>query len=291
MKLASGHAAPTNGSGTIWNRLTAPPVKKHLYQGETQMSDADRIDEGEEDIYGPLMVSAWEWEQFESGLRSSNRFVAGPEEYLDRLLEGCRACSSELAKDTTLFRGRLHRPESGSQPWQSMALLPPAPDSCTAGRLNPEGIPYFYLASTRQTAVAEIRPWRGAQITVGGFNVTRNTQVVDLRPQGPETEHSSPVGWATFMLSRPVHQGDRLRYVATQYLAERLKSEGFEGMLYQSSLEPRGYNVALFDTGLATYAKGSRTVHSVHAVDYATSEFGGPFSDLGEDLSSRTDDE
>ena len=37
------------------------------------------------------------------------------------------------------------------------------------GRANPRGIPYLYLASTRETALAEVRPWIGSLISVAQF--------------------------------------------------------------------------------------------------------------------------
>ncbi|MFZ0569740.1 MAG: RES domain-containing protein [Rhodomicrobium sp.] len=44
--------------------------------------------------------------------------------------------------------------------------MKPIPNWLSEGRANPRGIPYLYLASTRDTALAEVRPWIGSHITV-----------------------------------------------------------------------------------------------------------------------------
>ena len=72
--------------------------------------------------------------------------------------------------------------------------------------------------------------------------------------------------WAAFMISRPVHRDDRFGYLGTQYLAERLKAAGAIGLLYASTLQPGGTNVALFsDSGLRPMGT---TFHEVTAVTY-----------------------
>ena len=43
---------------------------------------------------------------------------------------------------------------------------PPHP-LAISGRINPEGIPYLYCADKLDTAGAELRPWKGAYLTIG----------------------------------------------------------------------------------------------------------------------------
>src|SRR6266566_4486089 len=47
------------------------------------------------------------------------------------------------------------------------------------GRVNPKGIPYLYLATHRDTAVAEVRPWKGGVVSVGQFRVVRDLRLVN----------------------------------------------------------------------------------------------------------------
>jgi len=47
------------------------------------------------------------------------------------------------------------------------------------GRANPKGIPYLYLATHRDTAVAEVRPWKGGAVSVGQFKIMRDLKLVN----------------------------------------------------------------------------------------------------------------
>jgi len=50
----------------------------------------------------------------------------------------------------------------------------------SSGRINPEGISYLYLADSPGTAIAEVRPWKRARISVATFKTTRPINVVSL---------------------------------------------------------------------------------------------------------------
>ena len=70
------------------------------------------------------------------------------------------------------------------------------------------------------------------------------------------------------MIGRPVHRDDRWAYLGTQYLAERLKTEGVAGLLYDSALKRGGTNVALFsENGIRPL---TRELGDVTAVEYTT---------------------
>ena len=53
----------------------------------------------------------------------------------------------------------------------------------------------------------------------------------------------------------PFDHRDDTAYVTTQYITERMKKEGAHGILYDSALSPKGYNLALFNDKLATCSK------------------------------------
>jgi RES domain-containing protein len=123
--------------------------------------------------------------------------------------------------------------------------------SATAGRLNPEGIPYLYLAKEQLTAVAEARPWRGAMVSMATFEVTKDIELYDftLPPADAHTFEDFLVRNLGIAFSTPAHHADRTAYGATQYLSEQLKDAGAGrvlGILYPSALQPNGVNVALF---------------------------------------------
>jgi hypothetical protein len=135
------------------------------------------------------------------------------------------------------------------------------------GRINPRGIPCLYLASTKETAMAEVRPWIGSLISLGQFKTMRDLRVVDCskdkrvfphwllteKPREISREERERVVWGEINhgLSRPVTPDDSItEYVPTQVLAEAFRAEGYDGIVYRSLLAD-GLNVALFDCASA----------------------------------------
>jgi len=124
------------------------------------------------------------------------------------------------------------------------------------GRLNPIGIPYLYLSSNQLTAVSEVRPWVGSRITVAEFLLNQDISLINFsnkffhRESSRQEYRGHEFTWRnliTWMFSAPFDPRDDTAYVPTQYLSERIKGLGFDGILYDSSLNPKGYNITLFD--------------------------------------------
>jgi len=137
--------------------------------------------------------------------------------------------------------------------------MKPRQDQASERRANPKGIPYLYLASCRQTALAEMRAGKESLISVGLFKTRRDLQIVncmtddkihiyypDHEPPGGERERSV---WTAIDMAfaTPVTSSDDVAdYVPTQILAELFKTRGFDGVAYRSSLGS-SHNIALFD--------------------------------------------
>ena len=191
-----------------------------------------------------------EWEAFIQGLRERNRFKPLNEAYVADLIAGCLGRRKRLASGTSLFRSRimpLDRSLDGT-PLSPEEMGPPPSTFATAGRLNPEGIRCLYGALEEDTAVAEVRPWTAARLTVAEFKILSPVEVLDLIPvfgRGARSD-SLRLRFLSLNIARPVHRDDRWGYLGTQYLAETLKAEGVAGLLYQSALRRDGRNVALF---------------------------------------------
>ena len=139
----------------------------------------------------------------------------------------------------------------------------PLPDRAKEGRANPKGIPYLYLATHRDTALAEVRPWIGSSISVAQFKALRRLRVVNC------TEHSKrsrrligetpPELWDSNVwsdvddaFSQPVGlSDDNADYAPTQVIAECFKSGGYDGVAYASALG-QGHNIVVFDVAAAS---------------------------------------
>jgi len=131
----------------------------------------------------------------------------------------------------------------------------PTVEHSTDGRVSPRGIPCLYLASNMKTAVAEVRPWTGSYVSLAQFKLVKRCKVVDCRftKSAQLLDKDEVAVWndIAYAFSKPVSPEEpHLEYVPTQILAETFRSQGFDGIRYQSLLS-KGTNIALFDTASA----------------------------------------
>ena len=161
----------------------------------------------------------------------------------------------------------------------------PAPEFIGAGRANRNGTAYLYASTDRETAIAEVRPWVGEYVTVAQFTNTRELRLIDFandlrdgiriyfkEPQPSEWEE---IVWSDInsAFSRPIGRDSSAEYVPTQIIADHIRVNGFDGIVYRSSLGAGG-NCCLFD--LETVMIKSRHLHHVRAVKYDAPEDGPP---------------
>ena len=138
----------------------------------------------------------------------------------------------------------------------------------TEGRANPKGIPYLYLATSKETAMSEVRPWIGSEISVAQFKIKNELKIVDLSKNHltnpfyfdsscgiyePSDEDKEKSVWTHIdkAFSEPVVKNDnRADYAPTQIISELFKNDGVDGVAYKSMLSD-GYNVVLFNPEVA----------------------------------------
>jgi hypothetical protein len=143
------------------------------------------------------------------------------------------------------------------------ARMKPLPHSAREGRVNPKGIPCLYLASDKDTAMAEVRPWIGSYISVGQFKTLRDLVLVNcsvehtsgfmIYVKEPAPAEREKAVWAHIdqAFSRPVTPDESSAdYAPTQILAEAFRSHDYDGVAYKTLLG-KGFNVALFDINAA----------------------------------------
>ena len=137
----------------------------------------------------------------------------------------------------------------------------PLADRAFEGRVNPKGIPCLYCSTDRDNAMAEVRPWIGRLVSVGQFVIQKDLTLIDcaLDPsrrrtywgfgkEPPSEEREANVWWCiSRAFAEPVTRNDDVAdYAPTQVIAEVFRCNGFDGLVYGSSLGS-GHNVALFD--------------------------------------------
>lgn len=130
-------------------------------------------------------------------------------------------------------------------------------------RANVAGDPIIYLADNPQTAFAEVGATPGEAHTVAEFTLGRSARLVDVRTdaQGQPMQdwHNAIAEW----MSRPVDRAERAfgvtvksatdpdHYYLTRYFSALVRSEGYDGIAFSSSVRQGGHNVALYDPELA----------------------------------------
>jgi hypothetical protein len=203
-----------------------------------------------------------------------NRYFRPPdvEKFLHTVLLTSKGRETTIKADSVLWRAQIgcdFRPFYQDNEYIDDIPAPHPPErmkplkgEAIEGRVNPKGIPYLYLATKRDTALAEVRPWLGTLISVAQFRVSRDLRVVNCsgsearqnfyleEPDPPEREKAV---WSDIdrAFSTPVNPGDRTaEYTPTQVISDMFKASGFDGIVYRSALGA-GYNIALFDLEMA----------------------------------------
>lgn len=212
---------------------------------------------------------------FSRATRHGNRYIHDKEvtSFLDAVLATSEERERAVKKGSIFWRAQLGndwRPifqddeEIGEEPCPyQRKQMKPIPYSATEGRANPKGIPYLYLATDKETAMSEVRPWLSSSISVGQFKTNKELRLIDCSVhhkkevvfyfEEPSDEERELSVWSHIdnAFSEPVNPSDQISdYVPTQIIAELFKSEGFDGIAYKSSLST-GFNVVLFDLGVA----------------------------------------
>lgn len=221
-----------------------------------------------------------QWDKLRDEMMYGNRWflnTAIDEERLRRLLDML------IAKNLPQrwYRARI-RTDEEVFPINQMGAPPKRRSS--HGRANPAGIPYLYLGSLPETAIAEIRPHTGESACVADFRIPE-IQAVDLRNPRKIVSpfilaDASEIGQLRadlpFLerlgneLTRPVQPaGAAIDYIPSQYLCEFIKKSGFDGVVYRSSVSD-GINLALFNSAQAV--GGDVTLYNVMKVSVHVDE-------------------
>jgi RES domain len=208
--------------------------------------------------------------KFSVSVRYRDRFIHG--EQVQAFLASVAASAQNRVFETTLGKA-LWRAQVGHA-WEQRELdgtqfdepvpfsserMKPLRGYAREGRVNPRGIAYLYVASTKETAVAETRPWLGALVSVAQMTPARVLRLVncseghdsklDLYLEEPSPEIREQAVWRAIgrEFSKPASPDlDFGEYVPTQVLAEHFRKLGYDGIVYKSKLGP-GLNLALFE--------------------------------------------
>jgi len=168
--------------------------------------------------------------------------------------------------------------------------MKPVLHSAREGRANPKGIPCLYLATDKDTAMAEVRPWIRSYISVSQFKTLKDLVLVNCSVEhatsilshwyrqepGPSEREKSVWARIDHAFSEPVNPDESTAdYAPTQILAEAFRSHGFDGVIYKSLLG-EGFNVALFNVNAADLVNGF--LYQVKSIAFQFDEAANPYS-------------
>jgi hypothetical protein len=194
------------------------------------------------------------WKKFNREIKDENRFFFKEMLSLESLEAMLQYLEISIKKGDSFFRARVE--SNGLKFLQANDMKKP-PNDALPGRANPINISYFYLASHEDTALHEIRPFDQDIVAVAKFTTNKDFRVIDLRDISPFLFIKDDVNYAEHIpflkmlseeLSKPIHQNDKeIEYLPTQYLCGFIKYEGWDGVLYKSSVAKQGYNLVMFN--------------------------------------------
>ncbi|WP_196602994.1 RES family NAD+ phosphorylase [Pectinatus frisingensis] len=215
------------------------------------------------------------WEEFSTAIKRKNRFHNGFFR-ADQFATFLTYATKKYLKGTVLFRARIWPDNKGLNISEMGA---PPPGRRKAGRVNPEGIGVLYLTSDEKTALCEVRASAFDFVSVGRFRLLKDINVVNIS----DLNNISPVLYSSGLesltanikifndiakeIAKPLRRNDsQLEYLPTQYITEFIKSKGYAGVEFASTMATGGNNIAVFDEALLE-------CESVHDVEIKKLEY------------------
>ncbi|MGF1689663.1 HEPN-associated N-terminal domain-containing protein [Photobacterium kagoshimensis] len=235
-------------------------------------------------IEDPLSTLSCGWNSFKKQVLTKTRylFLAEPEDeflsgrpdyipiasMLDALSNVCK--SEQLLKvipaGSTFYRVRVSSNAETTYSTFSDIGVPPV-GIASAGRMNPAGISYFYLASDRETAEKEVVD-TASYWSIGKFRSTVDIQVIDFvelpsipsvfEPDKYDSKHHISFVYSFVEdLIAPVQKDgkEHVDYVPTQIVSEYFRykfrndsGENILGLRYPSVKNSSGVNLAIFSS-------------------------------------------
>lgn len=175
---------------------------------------------------------------FSYEVRRGDNFYRGRIFNLDEIVSNNREYVEWVNSNEKIFQGYA-KEDSGA----------PSPHFATEGRLNAKGISFLYTCNNEKTVVYELRPTREEIVSIATFMVKKNCRFADLTRYKSnkitDARLSDLLRLIADEFSTPHYAGHN--YAFTQYLAGHFMDMGFEGIIFESSLNLGGENFVFFN--------------------------------------------
>ncbi|MDO4447005.1 MAG: RES domain-containing protein [Lachnospiraceae bacterium] len=223
-----------------------------------------------DDLYGLEATKMYyTWEFFKYITKYYNRFFDIDKDcqrrhYLKELVPYLLEYETVIKEGTIYYRARKLNEEKlydleNKDVYKEMAPAPPK--YATTNRMSPAGISYLYVASDRETAYKECR-YKDAMVMVAEYVLKEELTIIDFSQVAFVTtksifskEYDHDLRWINNFLdsfikeiTSPVDdkkEDHSYEYVATQVIAEYIRSLGYDGICFNSSVA-RGKSYVFF---------------------------------------------
>lgn len=223
-----------------------------------------------------------DWDSFVAEIKTKNRYHSKLINF-DILAKYCSYIRKTYKSGELFYRARISGPSG--YPINEMSA-PPA-DKSSEGRANARGITCLYVANDIDTTLHEVRAGVFDFVCVGTFRLKEDITVVNLRAiteispfvEGLEClDHAINKQYLEKLnseMSKSLRRSDStLDYVPTQYIVDFIKSiehdakQEYDGIEYNSTTNPGGYNLAIFNPKLLECT--SVSIYDIEKLQYTS---------------------
>ena len=241
---------------------------------------------GEEDLFESAYYRVWQhrcfferddedeyglsnWEIFCKNVKHKARYFDHEQFSVTKTLENFneffeQIVISDLEKD--IFRARKifsnqDKTNINTNPSKELGKVPV--EYAKNNRFSPVGISYGYFSFDNQTVLKETRCNLNDEVAIGKFQLNDGLKIIDFR-QDTMTKKFLNYFSGSFNgkfycidhfirefltdISRPISEDNQLlEYIPTQIMSEYIWSKGYDGFLFDSSVNTNGTNIVLFE--------------------------------------------
>lgn len=190
-----------------------------------------------------------------------------------------------LSKGANLYRARIHDEPNNYYSTRSLDISyakPPSDQVSLGGRFNRPGFSYLYLSDNEETAVYEVKPSVFTQITVFKGVLKTDVKLADFskvvsaesfalikNSLTPEEKNELMLkNFVRYLISLPVTARiEHILYSPTRLISDYIKSQGYDGISFCSSIKVNGINYVLFDKSSVDFQEKG-IVFSVDGLTY-----------------------
>lgn len=223
-----------------------------------------------------------DWDAFVYEIKTKNRYHSKLINF-SILEKYCSFIRKTYKAGELFYRARISK-QSG---YPANEMSAPPTEKSSEGRANARGITCLYLSSDIDTTLHEVRAGVFDFVSVGTFILKQDITVVDLRAIAEISPFVEGLDYLDHAInkqyleklntemSKSLRRSDStLDYVPTQYIVDFIKSiehngkQEYDGIEYNSTTNPGGYNLAIFNPDL--FECTTVDVYDIEKLQYTT---------------------